>query len=78
LNSSIQLRPDQVNPVRNSGGTLNPAGIILKSNPAAEQGGIISNGVNMKINLVDAVSVFLRVDLSSPTIEAFTPSLNEG
>jgi S-adenosylmethionine:tRNA ribosyltransferase-isomerase len=43
------------NPVRNSSGALNPAlrggtpygaepGIILKSNPAEEQGGIISNG----------------------------------
>jgi hypothetical protein len=35
-----------VNPVRNSSGALNPAGIIVKSNPAAEQRGIISNGVN--------------------------------
>jgi len=35
-----------VNPVRNSSGALNPTGIILKSNPAAEQRGIISNGVN--------------------------------
>ena len=37
---------ETVNPVRNSSGALNPAGIILKSNPAAEQRGIISNGVN--------------------------------
>jgi len=36
-----------VNPVRNFSGALNPAGIILKSNPAAEQRGIISNGVNL-------------------------------
>jgi hypothetical protein len=36
----------KVNPVRNSSGALNPAGIILKSNSAAEQRGIISNGVN--------------------------------
>jgi large subunit ribosomal protein L30 len=35
----------EVNPVRNSSGALNPAGIILKSDPAAEQRGIISNGV---------------------------------
>ena len=46
-----------MNPVRNSSGALNPAlrggtpygaepGIILKSNPAAVQRGIISNGVN--------------------------------
>jgi putative ABC transport system permease protein len=36
-----------VNPVRNSSEALNPAGIILKSNPAVEQRGIISNGVNI-------------------------------
>jgi hypothetical protein len=36
-----------VNPVRNSSGALNPAGIILKSNPATEQRGIISNWVKM-------------------------------
>ncbi|MDI7260942.1 MAG: hypothetical protein QME90_13615, partial [Thermodesulfobacteriota bacterium] len=35
-----------VNPVRNSNGALNPAGIILKCNPSAKQRGIISNGVN--------------------------------
>jgi hypothetical protein len=38
-----------VNPVRNSSGALNPAGMILKSNPAAEQRGIISNGVNREM-----------------------------
>jgi len=36
----------EVNPVRNSSGALKPAGIVLKCNPAAEQRGIISNGVN--------------------------------
>ncbi len=40
-----------VNPVRNSSGVLNPAGIILKSNPAiggtVEQRDNISNGVNI-------------------------------
>jgi hypothetical protein len=35
-----------VNPIRNSSVALNPAGIIIKPNPAAEQQGIISNGVN--------------------------------
>jgi len=45
----------KVNPVRNSSGALNPAGIILESNPlesnpAAEQRGIISNGVNPKLS----------------------------
>jgi len=39
----------EVNPVRNSSGALNPAGIILKCNPAAEQRGIISNGVNERL-----------------------------
>ncbi len=34
-----------VNPVRNSSGALNPAGVIIKPNPATEQRGIISNGV---------------------------------
>ena len=34
-----------VNPVRNSSGALNPAGIIIKPIPAAEQRGVISNGV---------------------------------
>ena len=43
--TSIKSPLLEVNPVRNSSGALNPAGIILKSNPAAEQWGIISNGV---------------------------------
>jgi len=45
-----EKRPSNlVNPVRNSSGALNPAGIVLKCNPAAEQQGIISNGVNKEI-----------------------------
>jgi len=36
------------NPVRNSSGALNPAGIILRSSPAALQRGIISNGVKVE------------------------------
>jgi len=36
---------NSVNPVRNSSGALNPAGIILGLNPVAKQRGIISNGV---------------------------------
>ena len=43
--TSIKSPLLEVNPVRNSSGALNPAGIIVKSNPAAEQRGIISNGV---------------------------------
>jgi 23S rRNA (uracil1939-C5)-methyltransferase len=38
----VQLK---VNPVRNSSRALNPAGIVLKCNPAADQRAIISNGV---------------------------------
>jgi hypothetical protein len=34
-----------INPVRNFSGALNPTGIMIKSNLAAEQRGIISNGV---------------------------------
>ena len=44
-----------VNPVRNSSGALNPGGIILKSNPAAEQQGIISNGVKIDGEIGDKV-----------------------
>jgi general secretion pathway protein A len=39
----------EVNPVRNSSGALNPAGIVPKCNPAAEQRGIISNGVKAAV-----------------------------
>jgi fucose permease len=42
----------EVNPVRNSSGALNPAGMILKSNPAGEQRGILSNGVNVITKLM--------------------------
>jgi hypothetical protein len=37
----------KVNPVRNSSGALNPAGIIIKPDPVAEQRSIISNGVKV-------------------------------
>ena len=40
-----QKSGDRVNPVRNSNGASNPAVIILGPNRAAEQKGIISNGV---------------------------------
>ena len=39
------LLREKANPVRNSSGALNTTGIILKSNPSAEQRGNISNGV---------------------------------
>jgi len=41
----LTIPPQRENPVRNSSGALNPPGIIVKSNPAIEQRGIISNGV---------------------------------
>jgi hypothetical protein len=49
------------NPVRNSSETLNPAGIILKSNPAAEQQGIISNGVNALETGITSPRRFFRI-----------------
>jgi hypothetical protein len=52
INERLLDEANRINPIRNSSccdskpsGALNPAGIILKSNPAAEQRGIISNGV---------------------------------
>jgi len=63
--------PFEVNPVRNSSGALNPAGIILKSNPAAEQRGIISNGVKEKIKpLTEKVKIYvLTVDTQGTASE---------
>ena len=49
------LLREAVNPVRNSSEALNPAGIILKSNPAAEQRGIISNGVKGVVKMKASV-----------------------
>jgi tetratricopeptide (TPR) repeat protein len=50
-----------VNPVGNSNGALNPAGNILKSDLAADQRGIISNGVNEEKS-----KEFLKDRMSSP------------
>jgi len=52
-----------VNPVRNSSGALNPAGIILKSD-AIEQRGIISNGVNIVYLRLKSPSLLSRVKTS--------------
>jgi len=51
-----------VNPVRNSGGASNPAGIILRLTPVRSSGGIIPNGVNsgeyvMKRNYEQTLSI---------------------
>jgi putative ABC transport system permease protein len=57
-----------VNPVRNSSGALNPAGIILKSNPAiggtVEQRDIISNGVNIVYLRLKTPSLLSQVKTS--------------
>jgi hypothetical protein len=41
-----------MNPVRNSSGASNPARMIMGTNPAGEQWGIISNGVNKIFEIV--------------------------
>jgi hypothetical protein len=50
MDSLVTENPLGVNPVRNSSGALNPAGITLKFDftigGTTKQGGIISNGVN--------------------------------
>jgi hypothetical protein len=55
-----------VNPVSNSSGALNPAG-ITKIKPTAEQRGIISNGVNpahKKIALSRAKIIYIGINLA--------------
>jgi cobalamin biosynthesis protein CbiD len=48
----VVLRAEErVNPVRNSGGALNPAGIVQKGTHAAKELGIISNGVKGKLSI---------------------------
>ena len=47
LRISLLKKIPSANPVRNFSGTLTPTGVILKFNPALEQRGIISNGVNI-------------------------------
>jgi hypothetical protein len=48
-------------PVRNSSGALNLTRIVVKFNPAAEQGGIISNGVKGNADKVISLAVCLAV-----------------
>ena len=52
--------PAQVNPVRNSSRALDPAGFIVKSNLAAEQRGIISNGVNEKDLRIGGIKIIVH------------------
>ena len=62
---------NEVNPVRNSSGASNPAGIVLKSNPAAEQRGIISNGVK-NLNRLKMLYLLTFADIKAVGPEAWT------
>jgi len=42
---------ERINPVRNSGGALNPTGIVQKGTHASKELGIISNGVKGKLSI---------------------------
>ena len=62
----------RVNPVRNSSsvrvdtdGALNPTGIFLKSDPAAEQRGIISNGVKIFFRCLFMIFIFFCIHPSA-------------
>ena len=46
IGGKTESAAEPVYPVRNSTGALNPAGIILESNPATLKRGVISNGVS--------------------------------
>src|SRR4030043_393731 len=59
----------RVNPVRNSIEALNPSEIILKSDPTAEQQGIISNGVKERCQY--CYSVRLEATAREAKKEAF-------
>ena len=52
------MKIKEVNPVSNSSGALNPAGITIKPNPAVEQRGIISNGVKAKAKALGLKNTF--------------------
>jgi len=66
---------ERVNPVRNSGGALNPTGIIIKPNPAAEQRGIISNGVNQLFEKIFKFDQELAIELGR--LPEFQDGVNE-
>jgi hypothetical protein len=53
IHSKGKRRKGRIHPARNSSGASNPAETILKSNPAAEQQDIISNGVNKTLEKED-------------------------
>ncbi|MBI4654783.1 MAG: insulinase family protein [Nitrospirae bacterium] len=63
----FQLRAQTVNPVRNSSGALNPVRDLSLSgtNPAAEQRGIISNGVKEDV-LANGLKIIIQQDPFAP------------
>ncbi len=65
--------PTAMNPVRNSGGTSNSAGIVLERSPAAEPQAIISNGVEM----TEALSQWIEEHTSHPYSKAGAKNIEE-
>jgi electron transfer flavoprotein beta subunit len=68
----------RVSPVRNSSGGLNPTGIILKPNPAAEQRGILSNGMRsgsviVRRNIEDG---YVRIEAQLPLLLSVVKEIN--
>jgi hypothetical protein len=64
-----------MNPVRNSWGASNPAGIILGPNPTAEQRGIISNGV--KVLFLFGVVFLISIPCYAGSIKEITQSIKQ-
>lgn len=63
LNQWVNFTGQEVHPVRKTNRALNPDGIILKSDPAAEQGTIISYGVKPPIPVEAIAEKYLEFTL---------------
>lgn len=74
--SSIQPR-EKANPIRNPSGALNTTGIILKSNPSAEQRGNISNGVKGENKVYEQGEKINRNTPIAPPVIVKTPNGKE-
>jgi len=79
-----------VNPVRNSSGALNPAGVIPKYDPVAEQRDIFSNGVKGGAILINGKveaftlgdplnpdTVVIHIEKANPAYEGLYPTINQ-
>ena len=73
---NLILNPPKVNPVRKFSGVLNPIGIILRFNPATQQHGTISNGVNPSIKGWVFTQPLIDPKKSLPSLAGFSPSLS--